>query len=126
MSKVTADVEKNRLDISLTGNICKEEVERIFADIRECVPKMEPGFSVVTDLTQCTIGHLNARPVFQQIVEFLLEKKVGKVIRVVGRSKIIFNQLSRITEYLKGYKPIYVSSLKEAEEHLSPGKEDQS
>jgi hypothetical protein len=119
MSKVVADVEKNRLNITLTGRICKEEVEKIFADVVVCVPDLQPGFSVLTDLTQCKFGHLGGIPTFQRIMEFLLENKVGKVVRVVGKAKLIFNQISRITENIQGYRALYVATLEEAETKLS-------
>lgn len=119
MSKVVVDAEKNRLNITLIGYICKEEVEKIFADVVVCVPELKPGFSVVTDLTQCKLGHLSGIPTFQKIMEFLLDNKVGKVVRVVGKAKLIFNQLSRLTESLQGYSAIYVSTLNEAEEKLT-------
>jgi hypothetical protein len=119
LSTVVVDTEKNRLYITLVGSVCKEEVERIFTATTVCVPELKPGFSVVTDLTQCKFGHLSGIPTFHKIMEFLLQSKVGKVVRVVGKAKIIFNQVSRITESFQGYKAMYVSTLQEAEEKLS-------
>lgn len=119
MSRVVVDAEKNRLNITLTGSICKDEVEKIFADVVICVPELKPGFSVVTDLTRCKFGHLGGVPTFQKIMEFLLEHKVGRVVRVVGKAKLIFNQISRITENMQGYRAIYVATLDEAEEKLA-------
>jgi hypothetical protein len=119
MSRVVVDAEKNRLNITLTGSISKEEVEKIYADVIICVPELQPGFSVVTDLTKCKLGHLSGIPTFQKIMEFLLENKVGRVVRVVGKAKLIFNQISRITENIQGYRAIYVATLEEAEEKLA-------
>jgi hypothetical protein len=119
MSRVVVDAEKNRLNITLTGSISKEEVEKIYADVIICVPELKPGFSVVTDLTKCKFGHLSGIPTFQKIMEFLLENKVGKVVRVVGKAKLTFNQISRITENIQGYRATYVATLEEAEEKLA-------
>jgi hypothetical protein len=118
-SKIAIDPDKNRLNITMTCSISKEEMERIYADILICVPELQPGFDVLTDFSNCTIIHLGGAPTFKMVMEFLLEKHVGKVVRVVGRTKLVFNQLSRITENIKGYTPVYVSTLKEAEEIFS-------
>jgi hypothetical protein len=45
----------------------------------------------------------------------LIEKQVGPVIRVVGQSKIIFQQLSKLTDQTDGYQPMYVKNMEEAE-----------
>jgi hypothetical protein len=118
-ARVVVDTEKNRLLITLSATVSKEEIERIYTDVVVCVPELRPGFNVITDLTRCKIGHLSGLPTFREIMELLLEKKVGKVVRVVGKAKLIFNQISRITERLKGYRPIYVSTMQQAEEELS-------
>jgi hypothetical protein len=119
MSNVVVDTEKNRLTMSLAGTVCKEEIERIYADLLVCVPELTPGFNVVTNLTQCKVGHLSGLTAFKQIMEYLIENKVGKIVRVVGKAKIVFNQISRITEHLQGYKVVYVSTLREAEEEFN-------
>jgi hypothetical protein len=117
-SEVSVDAEKNRLNIIVTGALRKEEMEKICADLIVCMPELKPGFDVVTDLTQCKLAHLSGVPAFKKITNILLENKVGKVVRVVGKAKLVFNQISRITEHIQGYKAIYVSTLEEADEIL--------
>ncbi len=118
-SRVVVDTEKNRLTITLGATISKKEIERMYSDIAVCVSELRPGFDVVTDLSHCKIGHLSGLPTFRKIMDLLLEKKVGKVVRVVGKAKLIFNQVSRITEHMQGYRPVYVATLQEAEENIS-------
>jgi len=118
-SRVVIDTERNRLTITLGATISKAEIERIYAEIVVCVSELKPGFNVVTDLTQCKIGHLSGLQTFRKLMNLLLEKEVGKVVRVVGKAKLVFNQISRITEHMQGYRPIYVSTLQDAEEELS-------
>ena len=117
-SKVTADIKKNRLVILLAGHIRKNELERIYTDIRFCVEDLQPGFDTVTDMRNCTIGYLSGAPVFKKIVDFLRSKEVGRVVRIKGRSRIILQQMSRLTNKLESYEVIYVSSPEEAEEVL--------
>lgn len=118
-SKIVVDTEKNRLSITLEGMITRKEMDRIYADIVVCTSELQPGFAVITDLSKCTIAHLSGLPTFKKIMEVLVENKVGKVVRVVGKSKVIFNQISRVTGHMKGYRPIYVVNLDEAEKVLS-------
>lgn len=118
-SKVRADVKRNRLYITLSDAIQKKEMENIYTDIRFCVADLRPGFSVITDLTRAKIGHLIGMSTFIKIMEYLNVNKVGRVVRVVGKAKVILQQMTRITDFVKDYKPFYVSTLEEAEAMLS-------
>lgn len=118
-NKVTSDISKNRLYIKLSGTIRKKELGAIYTDVRFCVADLQPEFDVITDLRACRLGHLSAIPEFKRIVQYLVNKKVRKTIRVVGRTSLILKQVSRITKGITGYKPIYVSTIEEAEERLA-------
>jgi hypothetical protein len=125
-STVTANIKKNRLYITLKGIIPKKEAERLYTDIRFCVSDLEPGFAVITDLTQCRIGHLNAISIARKIMQFLLEKKVGKIIRIVGQGKVIYLQMLKLSDKMNGYEPKYVATLEEAEELLNESSNEES
>lgn len=114
-STVSANIKQKRLYITLHGIIHKKEAERIYTDIRFCVCDLEPGFSVITDLTNCRIGHLSAIGTFSKIMQFLLEKQVGQVVRIVGQAKVIYLQMLKLSDRTKGYQPKYVTTLEEAE-----------
>ena len=117
-STVSANIKKKRLYVTLRGVIPKKEAETIYTDIRFCVSDLEPGFTVVTDLTQCRIGHLNAIGTSKKIMDFLLEKKVGQIVRIIGEAKVIYLQLLKLSDKKRGYEPKYVSTLEEAEAFL--------
>lgn len=125
-STVTANIKKKRLYITLKGIIPKKEADRLYTDIRFCVSDLEPGFAVITDLTQCRIGHLNAISTARKIMQFLLEKKVGKVIRIIGQGKVIYLQMLKLSDKMNGYEPKYVATLEEAEELLDELSKDES
>ncbi len=118
-SKVTANIKKNRLVITLAGTIRQSELERIYTDIRFCVQDLQPGFHVITDMQSCKIGYLSGALTFKKIMEFLMSKKVGKIIRITGQSRTILNQMVKLSQTVMGYSPIYVSSPEEAEEALT-------
>jgi len=115
ISTVSANIRKKRLYINLQGVINKKEAERIYTDIRFCISDLEPGFAVITDLTQCRIGHLNAIATSRKIMHFLLEKQVGPIVRIIGKAKVIYLQLIKLSDKKLGYEPKYVSTLEEAE-----------
>jgi hypothetical protein len=115
ISTVSANIKKKRLYITLRGIIPKKEAERLYTDIRFCVSDLEPGFAVITDLTQCRIGHLSAIGTFRKIMHFLLEKQVGQIIRIIGEAKVIYLQMLKLSDKTQGYEPKYVATLEEAE-----------
>ncbi len=118
-SKVVVDIKKNRLYITLGNTIRKGELEKIYEDIRSGVQDLDSGFDVITDLRECTVGHLTGILTFKKIMEYLAENGVNRTVRVVGKSKVLFKQVSKITKSVKGYHPIYVSSFDEMEELLA-------
>ncbi len=118
-SKVTSNMEKNRLVITLVGTIRKSEMERIYTDVRFCVQDLQPGFHVITDMQNCKIGYLSGALVFKKIMEFLISKEVGKVVRITGGSRSLLNQMVRMSQSISGYSPEYVSSPEEAEKVLA-------
>ncbi len=117
-SRVTADLKKNRLVIILVGTIRKDDLESIYTDIRFCVRDLQSGFDVITDMREGRIGYLSGAATFLKIQEFLQSSKVGRIVRITGPSRIILQQIQRITQGKNGYKPVYVSTFEEAEHYL--------
>ncbi len=115
MSTVSANIRKNRLYITLQEVLSTKELEKLYTDIRFCVADLQPGFSVVNNLTQVRIGHLSAIGTYRKIMQFLMEKKVGQVVRVIGNAKIIYLQMLKLSDKIQHYQPIYVETIEEAE-----------
>lgn len=118
-SRVTADIRKNRLYISLAAEVSKKELEKVYTDIRFCVADLKPKFDIITDLSQCTLGHLNGLATYRKIMDYLTVKQPGEVIRVVGKMSLLFKQLIMFATRFQAYKPVYVATLEEAEERLA-------
>lgn len=117
-SRVSADIQKNRLLITLPSKVSRNELEKVYTDIRFCVADLKPGFDVITDLSRCTLGHLNGLGTFRRIMDYLTARQPGEVIRVVGSMSLLFRQLIMFASRFQGYKPVYVTTLEEAEERL--------
>jgi hypothetical protein len=116
--KVKANIGKNRLYFTISGKAVKEELDKLYTDVRFSVADLKPGFDVISDLSECSLGHLSGVPTFRKIMNFLISKEVGSVVRVIKGDSIIFKQIMNISARICGYEPIYVSSLEEAEEKL--------
>ncbi|WP_319585219.1 PilZ domain-containing protein [uncultured Desulfobulbus sp.] len=117
-SKVTADLKKNRLCITIASTATQTELKKVYTDIRFCVADLKPGFDVITDLSRCTIGHLSGLAIFKRIMDYLVVNKVGRVVRIVGGTNIVFKQLLAIATKFQSYKPMYAATLQEAEKAL--------
>lgn len=118
-AKVVTNIKKNRLYITFDRDVLRSDIEGIYTDIRFGVADLQPGFDVITDLSNSSLGHLSGIRTFIKITEFLTANQVGKVIRVLGKKSIIFKQISKLSRSIEGYKPVYVSTIQEAEDLLS-------
>jgi len=117
--KVRVDIKRNRLYCSIVGKISKSDMENFYTDVRFGVADLKPGFDVITDLTNCNFGHLAAIPAFRKVTHYLAGKGVGEVVRVVNPKSMIYRQAMNFASRAQGYKPVYVSTLQEAEEFLN-------
>ena len=122
-STVSANVKENILYVTLRGVVPKRDAEALYTEIRFCVADLQPGFGVITDLSDCQIGHLSAIDTSKKIMHFLIDKQVGKVVRILGPSRVIYLQLAKLADKAMGYHPLYVHSKKEAQELLRQSEE---
>ena len=115
---VRADTKKNRLYFILKGKITGSDLNRLYTDTRFCVADLKPSFDVITDLSACKVGLLEGVPVFRKIVNYLISNQVGSVVRVIDGESIVYKQVANLAYWLQGYRPVYVSSMEEAEKIL--------
>jgi len=117
--KVTADLKRNRLIITIPSTATQDDVQKIYTDIRFCVADLKPCFDIITDYSHCIFAHLSAIPTMRQIMDYLVSKQPGNVIRVMGETGLLSTQLLRFTDRFQSYTPVYVSTHEEAEAHLT-------
>ncbi len=118
-TEVAANIAKNRLHITIQGNLSKEDLNKLYTEIRFCVADLSSGFHVITDLSNCSIAALSGIPTFRKITNYLLMNKVGRVVRVIDSKRVILKQLINFTAKINGYKADLYHSLAEAEVALS-------
>ena len=116
--KVKADIGNNRLYFTFTGRAVKVEMDKLYTDVRFCVSDLTPGFDVISDFSGCSLMDISCMASFRKIMNFLISKGVGEIVRIVHRESVVLKQILNLSSRICGYKPIYVFTLKEAEEKL--------
>jgi PilZ domain len=116
--KAKADLEKNRLYLKISGKTSKKELEGLYTEIRFCVADLKPGFGVISDLSECNLGHLSGVSTLKKIMNYLVKNGVGEVVRVINGQSLLFKQVLNLSAKIGGYLPVYVSTVEEAEEKL--------
>ena len=116
--KIKADVRGNRLYFYFVGAANKTAMEKLYTDVRFCVADLKPGFDVISDFSHCDIIHLDSIPAFKKIMSYLIENGLGEIVRILQIDKVSHKQILNLATWVQGYKPIYVSTLEEAEESL--------
>lgn len=119
MYTVKAEISKNRLYIKLAGFLSASEASDIKIDIMNEAAKLDPGFDIINDITNFRLGLDETAYLLNETIEFLIEKKVNRIIRVVGSSRAGLIQLAKYTRKDDKYVTHFVPSIEEAEELLN-------
>ena len=117
--KAAANIAQNILYITIDRNLSRENLDKLYTEIRFCVADLNPGFGVITDLSNCSIAALSGIPTFRKITNYLIINKVGRVVRVIDEKKVFLRQLINFTAKINGYKADQFYSLAEAEAALA-------
>jgi hypothetical protein len=114
---VKADVEKNRLYITLVGFFHQDEMKACTDKTIEEAKNLKPGFDVITDVSQF-------KPVGQEALDevargqaFFKSAGIRHGIRVEGDSVLSSKQFSRIGKSVD-YNPNIVKNIEEADKIL--------
>jgi len=116
---IRPDIKKNTLHLKITEKLLKKEiVERLYTDLRFAVADLSPGFTVVADYSECTLGNLDSMPVFGKVMHYLVLQGVGEVVRVMPDPNLFYKQMKNMTARSSGYHPVIVSCNEEMETKL--------
>ena len=83
--KIKNNIKKNRLYFTFSGMPTKEEMDRLYTDVRFNVSDLQPGFDVISDFSECKLVHLNGIKTFVKIMNYLLVNGVGEVVKSYKR-----------------------------------------
>ncbi len=118
MHRVTANIEKNRLIISLAGFITEEEAAAVKKSIIAESATLSTGFDIITDITLFRLGLPGSERVFRDILKIVEEKRVNRIVRVVGGAQAGMVQFANHTGNEHLFKVKYVPTMDAAEKAL--------
>lgn len=104
--------------MTISGNIGTNDLDKLYTEIRFCVPDLKKGFEVVCDISQCNLIYITGLPIYKKIIDFLISHNVGEIVRVVKNNNISCHQIVHFTDRIDCYCPMYAESQAEAEDKL--------
>lgn len=115
LAKADANIKKNRLLVTIAGNVDGKSLEKLYTDIRFCVADLKEGFEVVSDISRCNLIYITGMPVYKKIIDFLIANKVGAIVRIIKKDNVSFRQLVNFSEKIHCYRSIYADNKEDAE-----------
>lgn len=119
MVQVKKNIEKNRLYITVSGTLSFEDARKAKELIEVEVKTLKPNFDLINDISKFIHGDDNAGIVLKEIMVLLIQKKVNRIVRIVGTSKAGLIQFANNSLPIDSYKLSYVPTLEEAEIFLN-------
>jgi hypothetical protein len=116
--KAVTDIAKNRLYLSISGSADEKSLDKLLTDIQSCLPDLKPGFEVIVDLSQCNVIYVRGLENYKKIMDYLVAKKVGEIVRIIKHNNVSYKQIIQFTDKIQCYKAMYANSIEEAEERL--------
>lgn len=115
--EVHVDVGKNRLFIRIDGRLEEAEAPSVGDSIIQAMERLRPGFALISDLTDAEpLGPVGVEQI-KRLITGSRERKVGKTVRIVGRSAQIALQFARTSKEYQ-HEPYLAFSREEAERLL--------
>ena len=118
MFKIKKDIKKNRLYITLSGIFPISEAKKAKEIIIKEIDELQSNFDVINDISQFIRGQDEAGKILQDIMLLLIDRKVNRIIRVIGESKTGLLQFANYSLQIETYKLKYLPTLVEAEKFL--------
>lgn len=113
---VRADPGKKILYMKFSGFHRVDDARLNVAAIREEVRRLEPGFSIINDISDFEVGSPEAFELMKEGMAFLRSVGCHRVIRVVGKA-VAEMQFAMASEEI-GYEADVASTVEEAERLL--------
>jgi hypothetical protein len=115
--EIHVDVGKNRLFIRISGRLEEAEAPGVGDSILREMERLRPGFALISDLTDAEpLGPVGVEQI-KRLITASRERKVGKTVRIVGRSAQTALQFARTSKEYQ-HEPYLAFSREEAERLL--------
>lgn len=126
MHKVKIDIQDNRLYLTLSGVISIPEAMKVRDEIFKGVESLKPGFDVINDLSKYIHADESGAVYLQDVTRFFIDKKVNRIVRVVGQSKTGLMQFAKYSQLVETINIKYLPTMEEAEAFLAAPTEENS
>ena len=126
MHKVKIDIQDNRLYLTLSGVISIPEAMKVRDEIYKGVESLKPGFDVINDLSKYIHADESGAVYLQDVTRFFIDKKVNRIVRVVGQSKTGLMQFAKYSQLVETINIKYLPTMEEAEAFLAAPTEENS
>jgi uncharacterized membrane protein YdfJ with MMPL/SSD domain len=117
MFTIKADIQKNRLYVTLVGYFDYKEMKASTDKTIEEVRKLKRGYDLINDISQFKPASQDALKEVERAQSYLKKTGIRHGIRVEGKAKlssIQFNRIGKTVDYL----PDTVETIEEAEKLL--------
>jgi hypothetical protein len=112
---VVADVSRNVLKLSFTGEIRAIEMSQYEEEIARALPSLRPGFSLLTDFTEMVSMELECIPYLERTMDTFRNSGVKLVVRIIpDRAKDIGIGILSLFHYPHGIRIVTTESQDEA------------
>jgi hypothetical protein len=120
--EIVTDESRNVIRILFHGKVTAAAMKDALTDMHEALRRVQPGFTVLTDLSDLETMELDCVESLTRIMENFKTGGVATVIRVIPdpAKDIGFNSLS-LTHYRRGMKVLTCETLAEAERAIVAG-----
>lgn len=104
MYQSRADIDQNRLYVTLKGRIASKESKQAASQVIADLKKLNPGFDVVTDISEFEPATKKEVDMLIKVHKVLIESGVDRIARVIGSEikatvgKIQFERASKLTK----------------------------
>jgi len=113
------DKARNLLTIRLKRNFGKEDAIELYAEIKDIVNELKPGFTLVNDIRYLEEMDTATTYYIKKTQDLLNEKGVALIVRIIpDPSKDIGFNIMSLIHYRKDVKIITCETLEEAKKHL--------
>jgi hypothetical protein len=115
MIEASLNTPANLLTVSYSATVGAEETSRWLTKLQSMIKEMQPGFRLLSDLSDLQTMDLACVPYIEQVMDFCDERHIAMVVRVIpdSRKDIGLNIMS-LFHYRRGVRIVTCETLAEA------------
>src|SRR5262249_50778726 len=107
--------ERNLVTVRYSGRVGPDDAQRYLEEARARLSDVQPGFRLLADLTDLEAMDVACAPYIRQIMDFLNEKGVADVVRVIPKPTLdIGLQIMSLFHYGQNVSIVTCATLDEA------------